>query len=499
MTVRGTMPDGDVVSVSGTLVGPRRIEKLVEVDGFDVDLLPTEHMAFFRYHDRPGVVGAVGQLLGDTGINIAGMQVSRDERGGHALMALTVDSAVPHADAGRHRAGDRGPTPAGPSTWKAERMPETPAARTLRLAVIGGDGIGPEVVAEGLKVLAAVAPGHGLTVETTDYDLGAAPLARDGRDAARLGARGAARARRDPARRGRRPVVPSGVLERGLLLRLRFELDHHVNLRPVRCYPGVTTPLAGVKPGDIDMVVVREGTEGPYAGSGGFLRKGTPARGRDRGEPQHQRSASSGSYATRSRARLPGRGKLLTLVHKNNVLVHAGDLWTRTVAAVAADFPDVAADYVPRRRRVRCSSSPSRSASTSSSPTTCSATSSPTSVPRSPAASASRRAATSTSAGTNPSMFEPVHGSAPDIAGQGIADPTATVLSVAMLLDHLGCTTTAARGRRRRGGRPGRRSAGGSALRRRASATHSRAESPAEHRADDRSAPGRREVPSAMT
>ncbi len=95
LTVRGTLPDGEVVSVSGTLVGPRRTEKLVEINGFDVDLLPTEHMAFFRYHDRPGVVGAVGKLLGDAGINIAGMQVSRDSRGGHALMALTVDSAVP--------------------------------------------------------------------------------------------------------------------------------------------------------------------------------------------------------------------------------------------------------------------------------------------------------------------------------------------------------------------------------------------------------------------
>ena len=95
VTVRGTMATGEVVSVSGTLVGPKRVEKLVEVNGFDVDLVPTEHMAFFRYHDRPGVVGAVGQLLGDTGINIGGMQVSRDERGGHALMALTVDSAVP--------------------------------------------------------------------------------------------------------------------------------------------------------------------------------------------------------------------------------------------------------------------------------------------------------------------------------------------------------------------------------------------------------------------
>jgi D-3-phosphoglycerate dehydrogenase len=97
LTVRGMLPDGGVVSVSGTLVGRKRVEKLVEVDGFDVDLVPTDHMAFFRYHDRPGVVGAVGRLLGDEGVNIAGMQVSRDERGGHALMALTVDSAIPHA------------------------------------------------------------------------------------------------------------------------------------------------------------------------------------------------------------------------------------------------------------------------------------------------------------------------------------------------------------------------------------------------------------------
>ena len=97
LTVRGTLANGEVVSVSGTLVGPRQIEKLVEVDGFDIDLVPSSHMVFFRYHDKPGVVGTVGQLLGDAGINIAGMQVSRDEKGGHALMALTVDSAVPPA------------------------------------------------------------------------------------------------------------------------------------------------------------------------------------------------------------------------------------------------------------------------------------------------------------------------------------------------------------------------------------------------------------------
>ena len=218
-------------------------------------------------------------------------------------------------------------------------------ARTLRLAVIAGDGIGPEVVAEGLKVLGAVAPSNGFRVEPTHYDLGARRWHATGEtlpdsvleelrghDAILLGAVG------DPS-------VPSGVLERGLLLRLRFELDHHVNLRPVRLLPGVTSPLAGVKPGDIDMVVVREGTEGPYAGSGGFLRKGTPH------EVATEESLNTRFGVERvvrdAFARAAARPRrLLTLVHKNNVLTHAGDLWTRTVAEVAADFPAVRTDYL---------------------------------------------------------------------------------------------------------------------------------------------------------
>src|SRR6202140_251171 len=145
-------------------------------------------------------------------------------------------------------------------------------SRTIRLAVVGGDGIGPEVVAEALKVLRAA----GVSIDETEYDLGARRWHRTGEtlpdavleeirghDAILLGAVG------DPS-------VPSGVLERGLLLRLRFELDHYVNLRPVRLYPGVAAPLANARPESVNMVVVREGTEGPYAGAGGVLRKGTP-------------------------------------------------------------------------------------------------------------------------------------------------------------------------------------------------------------------------------
>src|ERR1700729_3175838 len=197
-------------------------------------------------------------------------------------------------------------------------------SRTIRLAVVGGDGIGPEVTAEALKVLRAAVPG--VSIDETSYDLGARRWHRTGEtlpdsvleelrghDAILLGAVG------DPS-------VPSGVLERGLLLRLRFELDHAVNLRPVRLYPGVTTPLAGVGPADIDMVVVREGTEGPYAGVGGALRHGTP----------HE-IATENSVTTRygvervvrdAFARAAARPrKQLTLVHKTNVLTFAGSLW----------------------------------------------------------------------------------------------------------------------------------------------------------------------------
>ena len=173
-------------------------------------------------------------------------------------------------------------------------------SHTYRVAVIAGDGIGPEVVAEGLKVLDALAGRRDATFERTEYDLGAHRWHRTGEtlpdtvleeirahDVILLGAVG------DPS-------VPSGILERGLLLRLRFELDHHVNLRPVKLYPGVATPLAGKTSADIDMVVVREGTEGPYAGFGWSPTTRYSARGRDRREPQHGVRRSSAWCATRS-------------------------------------------------------------------------------------------------------------------------------------------------------------------------------------------------------
>jgi 3-isopropylmalate dehydrogenase len=306
---------------------------------------------------------------------------------------------------------------------------------TTRLAVIAGDGIGPEVVAEGLKVLEAVLPG----VETTPYDLGAAAYHRTGEalpdsvleelrghDAILLGAVG------DPS-------VPPGLLERGLLLRLRFALDHHVNLRPVRLFPGVTSPVGDKA---IDMVVVREGTEGPYVGNGGRMREGTAH------EVATEVSLNTAYGVERvvrhAFGRAQGRRGHLTLVHKTNVLVHAGGLWKRVTDEVAADFPDVTVDYQhvdaasmffvtsPERFDVVVTDNLFGDILTDIG----AAIGGGIGLAASGNIDATR---------TNPSMFEPVHGSAPDIAGQGKADPTATVLSVALLLEHLGRGAEAAR------------------------------------------------------
>ena len=322
------------------------------------------------------------------------------------------------------------------------------ASRSIRLAVVTGDGIGPEVVAEGLKVLDTIAPAHGLTIEQTSYDLGAARWHRTGEtlpdavleeirshDVILLGAVGD-------------PTVPSGVLERGLLLKLRFELDHYVNLRPVKLFPGVATPLAEMRPEDIDMVVVREGTEGPYTGIGGVMRRGTPH------EIATQESVNTAygvervvRYAFEKAAARP-RQKL-TLVHKDNVLTFAGDLYQRTVHALAKEFPTVTVDYShvdaasmffvtqPQRFDVVVTDNLFGDILTDLGAAIAGGIGLAASGNINPSARGEGHRA--------PSMFEPVHGSAPDIAGRGKADPTATILSVAMLLDHIGVPAAAAK------------------------------------------------------
>lgn len=313
-------------------------------------------------------------------------------------------------------------------------------AKHVKLAVIPGDGIGIEVVTEGLKVLNAVASKAGLQFDPTTYDLGAKRYHATGEtlpdsvlaelrahDAILLGAVG------DPS-------VPPGVLERGLLLKMRFELDHHVNLRPVKLFPGVQSPAAGKGPEHIDFVVCREGTEGPYAGAGGTLRKGTPH------EVAVEESLNTAYGVERivrdAFQRATRRDNKVTLVHKTNVLVHAGGLWQRTFDTVAKEFPGVKTDYLhvdaasmffltqPERFDVVVTDNLFGDILTDIGAAIAGgiglAASGNLDVTR-----------------TNPSMFEPVHGSAPDIAGQGKADPTATILSVAMLLDHLGAADAA--------------------------------------------------------
>lgn len=308
---------------------------------------------------------------------------------------------------------------------------------TLDLAVIGGDGIGPEVTAEALKVLSAVVP----DLKVTSYDLGADHYCETGEiledatveklrqhDAILLGAIG------DPDR------VPPGVLERGLLLKLRFALDHCVNLRPAQRYPGVESPLAANP--DFDFVVVREGTEGLYCGDGGAIRVGTA-----------QEVATETSLNTRfgvervvrdAFTRAQSRRKKVTLVHKMNVLTHAGSLWKRTCDAVAEEFPDVTVDYChidactiymvtdPTRFDVIVTDNLFGDIITD----LAGAVMGGIGLAASGNIDPSRK---------NPSMFEPVHGSAPDIAGKNMADPTAAIISAAMLLEHVGETEAARR------------------------------------------------------
>ena len=310
-------------------------------------------------------------------------------------------------------------------------------SQSLSLAVIPGDGIGPEVIAEAVSVLAAALP-EGVALETTEYPHGASHflatgeilsdeslVAIQGHDAILLGAVGG-----DP----RDERLKGGIIERGLLLKLRFALDHYVNLRPTKLFPEVPSPLAA--PGEVDFIVVREGTEGPYVGNGGAIRVGTPAEIANEVSVNTafgvERLVRYGFAAAQARPR-----KKLTLVHKTNVLVHAGGLWQRTVNAVAAEYPEVAVDYLhvdaatiflvtdPGRFDVIVTDNLFGDILTDL------------------AGAISGGIGLAASGNINPegafpSMFEPVHGSAPDIAGQQKADPTAAILSTALLLRHLG-------------------------------------------------------------
>ena len=317
-------------------------------------------------------------------------------------------------------------------------------SRVVKLAVIPGDGIGPEVIAEAEKVLDAVTASSDVTFEKTRFSLGAARYLETGdtltdadlaaisaHDAILLGAVGG-----QPGD----PRLKDANIERGLLLKLRFTLDHYVNLRPSRLYPGSTGPLAD--PGEIDFVVVREGTEGPYVGNGGAIRVGTPA------EVANETSVNT-AFGVERVVRYAfdlaeKRSKKLTLVHKTNVLVNAGSLWKRLVDEVASEHPDVVVDYLHvDAATIFLVTNPSRfdvivtdnlfgdiltdlaGAVTGGIGLAASGNINPD--------------------GTFPSMFEPVHGSAPDIAGQQKADPTAAIGSIALLLDHLGLEDEARR------------------------------------------------------
>ncbi|WP_460774242.1 3-isopropylmalate dehydrogenase [Microbacterium sp. GXF7504] len=317
-------------------------------------------------------------------------------------------------------------------------------SRVVKLAVIPGDGIGPEVVAEAEKVLDAATASSDVVFEKTRFSLGAARYLETGdtltdedldairaHDAILLGAVGGV-----PGD----PRLKDANIERGLLLKLRFDLDHYVNLRPSKLYAGAPGPLA--EPGEIDFVVVREGTEGPYVGNGGSIRRGTPH------EVANETSVNT-AYGVERVVRYAfelaeRRRKKLTLVHKTNVLVHAGGMWKRIVDQVAAEHPEVVVDYLhvdaatiflvtnPGRFDVIVTDNLFGDILTDL------------------AGAVTGGIGLAASGNINPdgafpSMFEPVHGSAPDIAGQQKADPTAAILSVALLLDHLGLRDEAQR------------------------------------------------------
>ena len=303
---------------------------------------------------------------------------------------------------------------------------------TYRIGIIGGDGIGPEVIAEAMKCVDAT----GVSYDAVPFDLGGTRYLRDGAvlpaddleairglDAAMLGAVGT-------------PEVPPGVIERGLLLALRFELDLYVNLRPFSAGPSALND-------GVDMLVVRENTEGTYAGEGGFLRKGTPHEVATQGSVNTRMGVERCVRYAFDLARARDR-KHLTLVHKTNVLTFAGDLWQRAFDAVAAEYADVSTAYHhvdaaciyfvqdPGRYDVIVTDNLFGDILTD--------------LGGAVAGGIGRAASANLNpARTGPSLFEPVHGSAPDIAGTGKADPRAAIISAAMMLEFLGEIEAAAR------------------------------------------------------
>jgi len=321
------------------------------------------------------------------------------------------------------------------------------------LGVIAGDGVGPDVVREGLAVLGDVVGRDDVNIQLAHFDLGGERFLKTGEvlpdsalddlkkcDAIFLGAVG-------------HPGVAPGILEKGLLLKLRFEFQQYINLRPVRLFSGVETPIKGKGPDDIDMVVVRENNEDLYVGAGGFTRKGTPEEvaiqtsintragverclryafrlAQERGKARPFRGLSKDEVGKGVRGQV-------TMVAKTNVLTFAHDLWMRTFNEVAADYPDVKTDYQHVDACcMRMVVSPERF-------DVIATTNMFGDIITDLGAVLQGGMGLAASGNLNPernfpSMFEPVHGSAPDIAGQGIANPIAAILSVGMLLDHLG-------------------------------------------------------------
>jgi 3-isopropylmalate dehydrogenase len=307
--------------------------------------------------------------------------------------------------------------------------------RRHRVGVIPGDGTGPEVIAEGLKVLSTVATDFDL--ETVEYDLGGERYLRTGEtlpdpvldelrgmDAIYLGAVG-------------HPDVPPGVLERELLLRLRFELDQYVNLRPVTLYPGVASPVSGLTPDDVDLVFVRENSEGLYVGAGRFERPGAPDETAVQESVNTRRGVDRVLRFAFDLAGTPGRRGHVTLVHKSNVLNYAGDLWSRAFTEMAPSYPNVSTAYVhvdaacvylvedPGRFDVVVTDNMFGDILTDL------------------AATIQGGMGVAAGANLNPepggvSMFEPIGGTAPDHVGRGTINPIAAIAAAGMLLDHLG-------------------------------------------------------------